>query len=180
MKRGMTLQLGIVALMAVIPLSAQTQDQSTAPKPKAKHVYTDADFRPLDEKCADPSVPAEDKVSCPKSPTLAKGKDGAADAAKAPDKNAPKYDENGDLIPQEPDLKAMGTDGLNQRIRDMQVQQDRAQESINTWSKRLADAKDDKEKKMYQDLVDGAKQQFKDYSEKRKAAEARLAEVSKQ
>src|SRR5437868_1352516 len=106
MQRRTVLLAGTFLLAAVIPFSAQAQDSGSAPAPapkaKAKHVYTDADLRPLDEKCADPAVPAEEKASCPKPPAEAKAKEQVE--AKKTKKEVPIYDQYGSKIPVEPDV----------------------------------------------------------------------------
>jgi hypothetical protein len=180
MRKGIILSSAMLLLAAVIPLAAQAQDAGVtaapAPKPKAKHVYTDADLRPLDEKCADPSVPAEDKTSCPKAPAADKDKDKAATPAKAK-KEVPIYDEYGSKLPVEPDVTKMGSDGLKERIRGMQVQMDRSHESIDMWTKRQAAAKTDEEKASLQKLIDTSKEQLRIYTERKKDAEAQLATI---
>jgi hypothetical protein len=176
MRKGMILSSVVLLLTAVIPLAAQTQDTGAttapAPKPKAKHVY---DLRPLDEKCADPSVPAEDKTSCPKPPPdKTKGTSAAPTKAK---KEVPIYDEYGSKLPVEPDVTKMGSDGLKDRIRGMQVQMDRSKESIDTWTKRQSEAKTDEEKASLQKLIDTSKEQLRLNTERKKEAEAQLATI---
>jgi hypothetical protein len=193
MRSGMILFTTIL-LSAVIPLSAQTQDAPQTPsataapaaapatdtKPKAKHhVYTDEDLRPLSEKCADPSVPVEEKKSCPQPPPADKAAPAAA-AAKPKKKELSVYDEYGRKRPVEPDVTTLGVDELKDRVRGMQVQMDRSQESIDTWTKRRDAATTDKDKKMYQELVDTSKQQLQTYTERKKEAEAQLATYKNQ
>jgi len=167
-------------MFSAISMLAQTQEPTATPapaKPRAKHVYTDADLRPLDEKCADPAVPVEDKTSCPKPPAAEKAK---TSAEKPKQKERPIYDEYGSKLHVEPDVTKMGSEGLADRIQGMQVQMDRAQESISTWTKRLAGAKTDDEKKTYQDLIDTSKKQLQAFAERKKEAEAQLASIKAQ
>ncbi len=178
MRSGMIVTGATLLLAAVIPLAAQNQSATPAQaKPKAKHVFTDEDIKPLSEKCNDPSVPAEDKASCPKAPADDKDK---GKAEKKPKVEQPIYDEFGSKLPVEPDVTLMGSDDLKDRVRGMQVQMDRSQESIDLWTKRRDASTTEEDKKMYQKLVDSSVEQLKKYTQKKKEAEAQLATIKPQ